>query len=96
MGVRSLAPVVEWVVEGTLSRVPVVKNLKDDEETADGYPMLHGLDNRLAELLTHFDDYVRVCVCACVCVCVCINVCVYVCVCVCVFVCVCFSGDGSH
>jgi hypothetical protein len=54
---------MEWVVEGTLSRVPVVKNLKDDDETADGYPMLHGLDNRLAELLTHFDDYVRIKVC---------------------------------
>lgn len=63
VGVRTLAPVVEWVAEGTLSRVPVVKNLKEkDGETADGYPMLHGLDNRLAELLKHFDDYVRLCV----------------------------------
>jgi len=63
VGVRTLAPVVEWVAEGTLSRVPIVKNLKEkDGETADGYPMLHGLDNRLAELLKHFDDYVRLCV----------------------------------
>lgn len=60
VGVRSLAPVVEWVAEGTLARVPIVKNLKENE-SADGYPMLHGLDNRLAELLKHFDDYVRVC-----------------------------------
>lgn len=64
VGVRTLAPVVEWVAEGTLSRVPIVKNLKENA-SEDGYPMLHGLDNRLAELLKHFDDYVRVCVCVC-------------------------------
>ena len=59
VGVRTLAPVVEYLAEGTLSRVPIVKNLKENE-SEDGYPMLHGLDNRLAELLKHFDDYVRV------------------------------------
>ncbi len=58
VGVRTIAPVVEWVAEGTLAKLPVIKHLKD-EETADGYPVLHGIDNRLAEMLQHFDDYVR-------------------------------------
>lgn len=58
VGVRTLAPVVERVAEGTLSHIPLVKNLKD-EHSADGFPVLHGIDSRLADLLNSFDEYVR-------------------------------------
>ncbi|EWM30207.1 hypothetical protein Naga_100003g169 [Nannochloropsis gaditana] len=56
VGVRTLAPVVERVAEGTLSHIPLVKNLKD-EHSADGFPVLHGIDSRLADLLNSFDEY---------------------------------------
>ena len=66
VGVRTVAPIVEWVAEGTLAKLPVIKNMKD-EDSADGYPMLHGIDSRLLEMLREFDDYVSVCfVCMCV------------------------------
>ena len=64
MGV--LAPVVEWVAEGALSKMPIVKNWTDDK-TEGGCPLLHGIDKRLNKMLEDFDGYVRVSLHRCEC-----------------------------